>query len=215
MALSAGVRAARERRHPFATDTRHVLCTRVRSGTCVQTNAQEAADVWEYRGQRRPPFADKPGAGRESVWDYPRPPRLEHDARRIEVRSGGRVLADSRRTYRVLETASPPTFYIPPEDVVVELLRPRPGGSVCEWKGTAIYWALQADNVAAEAIAWSYPDPMPGFAAIAGYFSFYPGRVESYVDGERVLPQPGGFYGGWVTGEIVGPFKGEPGTGHW
>ena len=171
--------------------------------------------MWEYRGQKRPPFALEPGRGQESVWDYPRPPALQRDGRRVEVRFGDAILADSRRTYRVLETASPPTFYIPPADVHVELLRPSAGASFCEWKGAARYWALRAEGSPGEAVAWSYPQPTAPFAPIAEYFSFYPARVECYVDGERVLPQGGGFYGGWVTREIVGPFKGEPGTGSW
>jgi uncharacterized protein (DUF427 family) len=126
------------------------------------------------------------------------------------------ILADSRRTYRVLETASPPTFYIPPEDVHVELLKPVAGRSFCEWKGAARYWALlSAKGSSGDAVAWSYPQPTVSFAPIAGYFSFYPVRVECYVDGERVRPQEGGFYGGWVTSEIVGPFKGGPGTSSW
>ncbi|NJN84869.1 MAG: DUF427 domain-containing protein [Caldilineaceae bacterium] len=171
--------------------------------------------MWQYRGQSRPHFAEEPGVGQESVWDYPRPPRLAPDTRHIQVRAGDRVLADSRRTIRVLETASPPTFYIPPEDVTIALLRPAPGASVCEWKGAARYWALFEGPTAAAEIGWSYPNPTDGFAAIAGFFSFYPSRVLCTVNGEVVNAQPGGFYGGWVTGEIVGPFKGKPGTGHW
>jgi uncharacterized protein (DUF427 family) len=171
--------------------------------------------VWEYRGQKRPSFAIEPGPGQESVWDYPRPPALKRDGRRVEVRFADVIVADSCRTYRVLETASPPTFYIPPEDVHVELLTPLAGASFCEWKGTARYWSLSAEGSSGEAVGWSYPQPTEPFSQIAGYFSFYPARVECYVGGERVRPQGGGFYGGWVTREIVGPFKGEPGTGSW
>lgn len=171
--------------------------------------------MWEYRGQARPPFAEKSGPGQESVWDYPRPPAVVVDQRRIEVRLGDLVIADSRQSYRVLETASPPTFYIAPQDVHVQLLEPCPGVSVCEWKGVAQYWALRDPPRSPPAIGWSYPTPTHPFEAIAGYFSFYPGLVECFVDGERVRPQPGEFYGGWVTGEIVGPFKGGAGTRHW
>ncbi len=171
--------------------------------------------MWEYNGERRPDFAPTPGPGQESVWDYPRPPRLAPDSRRVQVRAGQKLLADSRRAWRVLETASPPTFYLPPDDVAVELLRPVAGRSWCEWKGEAVYFALADGDAAASPVAWSYPDPRPAFAAIAGYLSFYPARVECSVDGERVRAQPGGFYGGWITDEIVGPFKGPPGTGHW
>ncbi len=171
--------------------------------------------MWRYSGQGRPDFALEPGDGQESVWDYPRPPRLVPDGRRVQVHCRGRVIADSRRTYRVLETASPPTFYIPPSDAVAERLRPVPGRSYCEWKGAASYWGLADQGSTGEAIGWSYPESTADFAPIAGYFAFYPARAECRIDGERVQPQPGGFYGGWVTHEIVGPFKGEPGTGQW
>jgi uncharacterized protein (DUF427 family) len=171
--------------------------------------------MWHYRGQRRPDFAQAPGVGQESVWDYPRPPRLERDPRQVEVRCGDRLLAVSRDAFRVLETASPPTFYVPPGDVTTDLVCAIPGASVCEWKGMARYWGLTGAGAGAGAIAWSYPEPTGPFGPIAGFFAFYPGRVECFLDGERVLPQPGGFYGGWVTREIVGPFKGGPGTAHW
>jgi uncharacterized protein (DUF427 family) len=171
--------------------------------------------VWKYRGQERPPFAQKSASGQESVWDYPRPPAIVADQRRIEVRLGDLMVADSRQNYRILETASPPTFYISPHDVCVQILKPRPETSVCEWKGVARYWALKDATRSPQAIGWSYPNPNRAFEAIAGYFSFYPALVECFVDGERVRPQPGGFYGGWVTSEIVGPFKGDAGTEQW
>jgi uncharacterized protein (DUF427 family) len=171
--------------------------------------------VWQYRGQERPAFAETPGPGQESVWDYPRPPAIVIDQRRVEVRLGDLVVADSRQSFRILETASPPTFYIPPHDVQVQLLQPCHGVSVCEWKGIAHYWVLRDHASFPQAIGWSYPTPNNPFEAIAGYFSFYPARVECFVDGERVRPQPGEFYGGWVTSEIVGPFKGDAGTPHW
>jgi uncharacterized protein (DUF427 family) len=171
--------------------------------------------VWQYRGQERPAFAEKPGAGQESVWDYPRPPAIVIDHRRVEVRLGDLVVADSRRNYRILETASPPTFYISPHDVQLQLLQSCSGVSVCEWKGVAHYWALRDHPGSTQALGWSYPSPNPPFGAIAGYFSFYPAMAECFVDGERVRPQPGEFYGGWVTSEIVGPFKGDAGTQHW
>lgn len=115
---------------------------------------------------------------------------------------------------RVLETASPPTCYLPPESVDWEQLVQSPGHSYCEWKGEATYWAL-ADATGGEVVGWSYERPSEDFAAIAGYLSFYPARIACFLDGERVRPQPGGFYGGWVTDSVAGPFKGEPGTGHW
>jgi uncharacterized protein (DUF427 family) len=171
--------------------------------------------VWQYRGQERPPFAKEPRPGQESVWDYPRPPAIVVDQRRVEVRLGDLVIVDSRQNYRILETASPPTFYIPPQRVRMELLEPCAGISVCEWKGVARYWTLKNHPSSLQSVGWSYPNPSLPFEAIAGYFSFYPARVECFVDGERVRPQPGEFYGGWVTSEIVGPFKGEPGTLQW
>ena len=171
--------------------------------------------MWLYRGQTRPPFAIDPEPGQESVWDYPRPPRLEADDRRVEVKVGHIVIADSRNCFRVLETASPPAFYIPPSDVERHLLEPSSPTSVCEWKGRAVYWSVRCGERLIIDGAWSYPEPSAGFEAVAGYLSFYPSKLDCYVAGERVKPQPGGFYGGWVTREIVGPYKGEPGTASW
>jgi uncharacterized protein (DUF427 family) len=177
--------------------------------------ARRRRSGWRYYGQERPPFAVAPGPGQESVWDYPRPPRLADDAREVLVRVGEVELARTRRSVRVLETASPPTFYLPPEDVRAELLEPSPGSSLCEWKGEARYVGLALPGRRVERVGWSYPDPLPEFERIRGYLSVYPGLVECFVDGARVQPQPGRFYGGWVTAEIVGPFKGEPGSEGW
>lgn len=170
--------------------------------------------MWKYRGQERPPFAEEPGPGQESVWDYPRPPAVEPSGRLVVVRYGEEALARSRNSYRVMETASPPVYYLPPEDVNWEYLEKAPGRSVCEWKGVAQYWKLSADPRGVP-VGWSYEEPRSDYRVIQGYVAFYPGRVESYVEGENVRPQPGNFYGGWVTDEIIGPFKGESGTGHW
>ena len=172
--------------------------------------------MWKYNGTQRPSDALAPGPGEESVWDYPRPPRLQPDQRRVVVRAGEYVIADTHRAIRVLETASPPTFYLPPSDVDQSRLVATSGSSICEWKGAASYWTvILPDGTRMEAVGWSYPRPNQAFASIAGWLSFYPGRLHCEVDGERVLPQPGGFYGGWLTDEIVGPVKGEPGSGHW
>jgi uncharacterized protein (DUF427 family) len=171
--------------------------------------------MWKYCGDERPPFAESPASGQESVWDYPRPPALRPDPRDIVVRSGATIIAESSASYRVLETASPPTFYIPPEDIRMEWLIEGDGMSYCEWKGAARYWSLTLPEGDLDNIAWSYSSPNPPFAAIAGYLSFYPGRIECYVGGERVRAQPGGFYGGWLTDDIAGPVKGPPGTSHW
>jgi uncharacterized protein (DUF427 family) len=164
----------------------------------------------------RPPHADPPAPGQESVWDYPRPPRIERSARRVRVLLGEVVLADSTGAWRVLETSHPPTYYLPPDDVRCDLLTPAPQrGSWCEWKGQASYWDARAGELVVEAGAWSYPHPTPGFAALAGAVAFYPARFACFLDDERVAPQPGGFYGGWVTTDLVGPFKGGPGTSGW
>jgi uncharacterized protein (DUF427 family) len=158
----------------------------------------------------------EPGPGQESVWDYPRPPRLEPTARRIRVVFGGVTIADTRAAYRVLETSHPPVYYIPPADIVMEHLRPASGGSFCEWKGRAGYYTVTAGGRSAESAAWFYPSPAPAFAPIRDHVAFYAGRMDAcYVDDEPVTPQPGDFYGGWITGEIVGPFKGGPGSWGW
>ena len=158
---------------------------------------------WRYRGGRRPPFAETPGQRQESVWDYPRPPRMVADRRRIRVLTADRLVAESTTTVRVLETASPPTFYLPPDDVDTSLLRATTRLTQCEWKGVA----REYDVAAIAGAAWTYLETFPEFADLAGYFSFYPGKLCCAVDGETVKPQPGGYYGGWITAEIVGPFK--------
>ena len=156
----------------------------------------------------------EPAAGQESAWDYPRPPRIEPDRRPVEVRSGNDLIAHSTRSLRVCETASPPTFYVPPEDVEMNQLRPVEHHTFCEWKGHASYWALAADD-SLQPVAWSYPSPLPSFETIRDWLCFYPGRVDCFVDGEAVRAQHSSFYGGWITSEVVGPFKGDPGTGGW
>jgi len=157
-----------------------------------------------------------PGPGQESVWDYPRPPRVEPVADRIRVVVGGEAIADTIRASRVLETAGAPVYYLPREDVRMDRLRPSAATTYCEWKGVASYWSYVADRRRIEDVAWSYERPAPGFEAIAGHLAFYAGRVdEAWVGGELVTPQPGGFYGGWMTPRIVGPVKGEPGSRGW
>lgn len=153
----------------------------------------------------------------ESVWEYPRPPRVEPSSRSVRIEHGGEVVAESDRALRVLETASPPTIYLPESDVRMDLLRVRDGKhTYCEWKGQASYLDLAVGDEIAEAAAYFYPDPREAFAELRGYVSFYAGRVDAaYLGDERVRPQPGAFYAGWVTDDIEGPFKGEPGTGGW
>ena len=169
--------------------------------------------MWDNTGQQRPEFAAEPGPGQESVWDYPRPPAIQRDNRLIEVRDGDALIASTRDSCRVLETASPPTFYLPADAIGWDRLVEVGGTSVCEWQGMAKYWALARDPETP--VAWAYPRPKPRFDVVKDYLAFYPGRVDCFVDGERVVAQAGGFYGGWITAEILGPFKGEPGTGHW
>ena len=158
-----------------------------------------------------------PGPGQESVWDYPRPPSLTRSDRHVVVQLGGAVVADTRRAWRVCETSHPPVYYVPHDDIAPGALRPgRGGGSVCEWKGPATYWTVVGGDQVAVDAAWSYEAPAQGFVAMAGAVAFYPGRMERCtVDGEVVRPQAGGFYGGWITDDVVGPFKGEPGTYGW
>ena len=161
----------------------------------------------------------------ESVWDYPRPPRLEATSSLVRIVHGGVVLAETRRALRVLETSHPPVFYLPPADVRMDFMRPakRPG-SFCEFKGVATYWSLDvtAELVTATAgafvpdVAWSYAHPTAAYAALRDHLAFYASRVDlCTVDGERVRPQEGDFYGGWITGKVRGPFKGPPGTRGW
>ena len=157
-----------------------------------------------------------PGPGQESVWDYPRPPRLEPTPRRIRIVFAGETIADTRRAWRVLETSHPPVYYLPLDDIRREWLIAAPGSSFCEWKGGAVYWTLRVGGREAPRVAWSYPAPMLGFAPIRDHLAFYAGPLdECTVDGEAVCPQPGGFYGGWITTAVLGPFKGEPGTDGW
>jgi uncharacterized protein (DUF427 family) len=151
----------------------------------------------------------------ESVWDYPRPPALVESERHVRIELGGVLVAASDGALRVLETASPPTVYVPIADFAAGALEPARGGSVCEWKGRAAYFDVVAGAARAEQAAWGYPNPNAAFARLLDHISVYPGRVECYLGDERVRPQPGSFYGGWITDDIEGPFKGEPGTGHW
>jgi len=157
-----------------------------------------------------------PGPGQESVWDYPRPPRVEAVPERIRVVVDGLTIADSTSALRVLETAGPPVYYLPPSDVRTDLLRPSPHETFCEWKGNASYHTLDLPGRTIHNVAWSYREPLPGYEAIRDHVAFYACLVdEAWVGDERATPQPGRFYGGWVTSRIVGPFKGEPGTTGW
>jgi len=158
----------------------------------------------------------EPAAGQESVWDYPRPPRLQKVSERLRVIFTGETIADTVAGFRVLETSHPPVYYIPPGDLDQQYLCAVSGSSWCEFKGHAKYWSLEVNGKRAENAAWSYPQPSPAFADIAGYLAFYASRVdECWVGDERVQPQEGDFYGGWITSRIAGPFKGGAGTPGW
>lgn len=157
-----------------------------------------------------------PEPGQESVWDYPRPPRLEDTPKQIKIIFNGEVIAKTRRVKRVLETSHPPSYYVPPEDIRLEFLSRTGRRSLCEWKGQAGYYTISVGDRTAPNAAWYYPSPTPAFAAVKDYVAFYPSRMDAcYVDGELVLAQAGDFYGGWITDDIAGPFKGEAGAWGW
>ncbi len=154
----------------------------------------------------------------ESVWEYPRPPRLEASSRHLQIVHGGVTIAETSRSLRILETSHPPVYYILQADIAMELVRQSPRrGTLCEYKGVATYWDLQVPGAKlVEDVAWSYAKPSNSYAALKDYLAFYPNRVDKCtVDGERVQPQPGDFYGGWITSHVKGPFKGTPGTMGW
>lgn len=158
----------------------------------------------------------EPGPGQESVWDYPRPPRLERTDQRVRVVHAGVTVADTVAAWRVLETSQAPAFYLPPVDVDLDLLHPGGGQSFCEWKGVASYLDLRVGDAVAPAAVWTYRAPTLAFASIVDHLAFYPQRVDGcFVGDEQVDPNGGDFYGGWITDEVVGPFKGAAGTRGW
>jgi len=174
-----------------------------------------ARDHWRWRGDDRPPFAIPPGHGQESVWDYPRPPGIVRDTREVLILWDNVEIARTRDAVRVLETGHPPSFYLPLMDVVPGFLKAAPGSSMCEWKGPARYWTLSDGRRELSSVGWSYPRPMAGAEVLADRIAFYPSALACFVDGARVAPQPGGFYGGWITPDLAGPFKGGPGSEGW
>jgi len=170
----------------------------------------------------RPPLQTivRPGPGQESVWDFPRPPRVDEVPQRVRVLFAGKAIADSVRALRVVETAGAPCYYVPPDDCDRALLVRSDRWTVCEWKGVAYAYDVLGEKRMAHNGAWSYPEPLTdlgmGYERIAGYFAFYAGKMDAcFIGDERVTPQPGGFYGGWVTRALTGPIKGEPGTEGW
>ena len=158
----------------------------------------------------------EPGPNQESVWDYPRPPAIEPTDRRIRVVFNDTTIADTTNAQRVLETSHPPVYYLPPTDIATEHLGRERRTTMCEFKGRAVYYTLQVGDRSVAQAAWTYPDPVQRYAALTDHFAFYPDKVDAcYVDDEQVDAQEGGFYGGWVTSDVVGPFKGGPGTLGW
>ena len=162
------------------------------------------------------PTPISPAPGQESVWDYPRPPRLEPTPKQIQIVFNGVIIADTTGAYRVLETSHPPVYYLPIADIQTQYLVAASATTFCEWKGQGSYYSLVVGDKTAPNVGWYYPTPTPEFAAIANYVAFYAAPMDAcYVANERVTPQPGHFYGGWVTSDIVGPFKGEAGSWGW
>ena len=162
------------------------------------------------------PKPDLPGPNQESVWTYPRPAIAQPTTARIQIIHHGLTIADSSACVRTLETSHPPSYYIPPNDIAAEYLRASVRRSLCEWKGAASYFDVVVPGQTLRDVAWSYPHPTPAFAMMAGYLAFYAAPFDTVlVDGETVIPQPGGFYGGWITSSVAGPFKGIPGSTFW
>jgi uncharacterized protein (DUF427 family) len=170
---------------------------------------------WRWRGKDRPAFAVAPKQGQMSVWDFPRPPELIRDKRDIEVRWGKTLVAQSSGAWAVRETSHPSTFYLLMSDVKDVLLRPAGRGSFCEWKGPALYWDLVDGERCLPRVAWSYPQPLAGAEPLADCIAFYAHNLDCTVGGEKVIPQTGGFYGGWITPDLSGPFKGELNSNDW
>ncbi len=166
--------------------------------------------------QAHHPDPDSVLPGQESVWNYPRPAIAEKTPRHIRIVHKGLVLADTRAAWRTLETSHPPTYYIPQADIAMAHLRSNPARSLCEWKGQAVYWDVEIGGGIIAGAGWSYPSPTSDFVGIAGHIAFYAAPFDEVtVDGEPVTPQPGGFYGGWITAREAGPFKGIPGSRFW
>ncbi len=158
----------------------------------------------------------EPGPGQESVWDYPRPPRVEDSSEHIQIVYNGVTIVDTRRAKRVLETSHPPVYYIPLADSKAEYLLPGSQQTYCEFKGRASYYTLSVNGKSTPNGAWYYPEPSPGYESLAHLIAFYPGKMDAcYINGEPVQAQSGDFYGGWITHSIIGPFKGGPGTSSW
>lgn len=175
-----------------------------------------ARSRWRFDGRERPGWAAEPGPGQASVWDFPRPPCIEVELRRVRVEHGGGVVAESCAALRVLETAGAPTLYLPRADVDWSLLVPSAAESFCEWKGRACHFDVRVGDRVSPDAAWGYPDSYPEFQRLQDRVAFHPARLDACWLGDvRATPQPGGYYGGWVTPDLAGPFKGGPGSAAW
>ncbi|MGF1454920.1 MAG: DUF427 domain-containing protein [Alphaproteobacteria bacterium] len=188
----------------------------------LPSHDQILARVARYRSVRtqRPGRVDVPGVGQESVWDFPRPPAVEPVSQRLRVEWQGVTVADSGGGMRIIETAGAPVYYIPPADVRTDLLRETEHVTICEWKGAAVHYDLSQGQAVVRNAAFTYPDPLTdlgqGYEQVAGWYGFYPTKVDAvFVGEERARPQPGGYYAGWVTDALTGPIKGEPGSEGW
>lgn len=185
-----------------------------RKKTSIPDWLLKSRDSWQHRGQQRPEFAEATTEGQLSVWDFPRPPALKKVTQKLEVFHEDDCIAKTTNGFAILETASPPTYYIPLMDIDTSLLTLIDNkNSICEWKGKAQYWTHS--RLPGALIAWSYEKPFSPYEALKGHMAFYPQLLSCFVDGEKVIPQPGTFYAGWITKNLTGPFKGSPGTAHW
>jgi uncharacterized protein (DUF427 family) len=177
---------------------------------------EQARASWTWRGSVRPPFAIDPAPNQESVWDYPRPPIIVADKRHVLVKLDDVVIVDTRGAFRLLETSHPPTWYLPRADMDTSRIERVSGSSFCEWKGHAEYFDVVVGDIRLRRAAWAYPDPIDSsYSELGKTIAFYATNLACFVEGERVLPQAGGFYGGWVTSDLCGPFKGDAGTNGW
>jgi uncharacterized protein (DUF427 family) len=162
------------------------------------------------------PTPDPAGHGQESVWSYPRPAVAEPSRRHLKIVHRGITIAEAHRAIRTLETSHPPTYYFPPDDIAPLILRPSPRRSFCEWKGEAIYFDVIVQGQTLRDAGWAYPDPNPAFLSLRNHVAFYAGPFDAcFVDDAQVTPQPGNFYGGWISPDVAGPFKGGPGSSFW
>ena len=218
VAVVAGALAHGLRHHDAGRSAAHRAPRRGGGGRRRAARARHLAPQARLNVPRTPrgvvPVA--PGPGQESVWDYPRPPRLERTDAHVVVVLGGVTVVDTRRALRVLESSHPPTIYIPSADIAPGCIQPGAGRSYCEWKGSALYWDVVIGDRVLSRVGWSYPNPTPTFEMLRDHIAFYAAPFDRcLIDGETVTPQPGTFYGGWITADLCGPFKGVPGSMSW